>query len=158
RLLGLDKNLTWKICRLVRDENPAGAITFMPGKAGLKILTTALSKAGAPADLLIAIRTAMEEFAHITNLHAGDREKLGIMLASATSEGQRDQAEKHRKLSFRGNCATWGVQARVQICTNFIAPGSDPDMVDLAWLSGLVDFWRLRRDATWAMAAARKTA
>ena len=158
RLLGLDKNLTWKICRLLCDQNPASAINYMPGKSGLKILMRAITKKGAPAELVGAIQAASEEFARITDLHAGDREKLGIMLASVTSEDQREEAEKHRKLAFRGNSAIWGVQARVQVCTNFIAPGGQEDMADLAWLSGLVDFWRLRRDATWAMAAARKTA
>jgi hypothetical protein len=158
RLLGLDKNLTWKVCRLVCDENPVAAVQFMPGKAGLKILMNAMAKAGAPADLQLAVRTSLEEFDRITDLHAGDRERLGIMLANISNNGQREGAEAHRKLSFRGNCAIWGVQAKVQICSNFIAPGADEDMVDLAWLSGLVDFWRLRREARWAIAAARKTA
>jgi hypothetical protein len=158
RLLGLDKNLTWKICRLVCDENPVAAVQFMPGKAGLKILMNALGKAGTPPDLLIEIRNATDEFDRITDLHAGDRERLGIMLANISNDGQRERDEAQRKLSFRGNSAIWGVQAKVQICSNFIAPGTNPAMVDLAWLSGLVDFWRLRRDARWAMAAARKTA
>ncbi len=46
----------------------------------------------------------------------------------------------------------------MQICANFIAPGDDPEWADLAWLSGLVDFRRLRRDVVWAMASARKAA
>ncbi|HUN80868.1 MAG TPA: hypothetical protein VMV81_05085 [Phycisphaerae bacterium] len=158
RLLGLDKSLTWKVCRLVSDENPLAAVKYMPGKAGLKILKTALSKAGVPADLLIAIEKSTSDFDRITDLHAGDREKLGVMLANVTSEGQRDRAEAQRKLSFRGNSATWGVQAKVQICSTFIAPGTDSQRADMAWISGLVDFWRLRRDVVWAMAAARKTA
>lgn len=157
RLLGLDKSLTWKICRLVRDENPAAAISLIPGQAGLKILTTALAKAGAPADLMTALRNATDEFNRMVNVHSGDRETLEMMLGNISDEGQQARAEAHRKLSFRGNSATWGVQARVQICTNLIAPGTDETMVDLAWLSGLIDFRRLRRDAAWAMAAARKT-
>lgn len=157
RSLGLDKNLSWKICRLVRDENPVSAVPLIPGKAGLNILMSALAKAGAPPEQVAAVRTAIGEFDRMIDLHAGDREKLEIMLGNVAGEGQSERAEAYRKLAFRGNAATWGVQARVQICTNFIAPGSDPQMADLAWLSGLVDFWRLRRDAAWAMAAARKT-
>jgi hypothetical protein len=118
----------------------------------------ALVKAGAPAELVSAVQAALQEFERMIDLHSGDRENLEIMLGNVTSEGQRDRAEAQRKLSFRGNSATWGVQAKVQLCSNFIAPGTDPRMVDLAWLSGFVDFWRLRRDAVWAMAAARKTA
>jgi hypothetical protein len=50
------------------------------------------------------------------------------------------------------------VQARVQLCVNAVAPAADSAWVDLAWLSGLVDFRRLRRDAVWAIASARKFA
>ncbi len=155
RSLGLDKNLSWKICRLVRDEDPVSAVPLIPGKAGLKILMKALIKAGAPAEMVSAVQSATDEFARMVDTHSGDRETLGMMLAQGGN--QREMAEAHRKLSFRGNSATWGVQARLQLCTNFIAPGSDAQMIDLAWISGLVDFWRLRRDASWAMAAARKT-
>lgn len=158
RLLGMDKNLGWKICRLVRDENTVSAVPLIPGSAGMKILTNALVRAGAPAEHVHELRAAFAALEELIELHAGDREKLEIMLGNVTNDGQRERAESHRKLAFRGNSATWGVQARVQLCASFIAPGSSPRMADLAWISGLVDFWRLRRDATWAMAAARKTA
>ncbi|TWT42288.1 hypothetical protein RAS1_34180 [Phycisphaerae bacterium RAS1] len=158
RSLGLDKSLSWKICRLLQDENPVTAVPLIPGKPGRSILVGALTKAGAEPRLIAAAQAAMHDFERIIELHAGDREKLEVMLGNVTSNGQRERAEAQRKLSFRGNSATWAVQAKVQVCSNFIAPGSDPAKADLAWLSGLIEFSRLRRDAVWAMAAARKTA
>jgi len=157
RKLNLDKNLTWKICRLVRDANAMAAIPLIPGRAGLKILIDAFGRLEAPPDLIAEVRTATAEFERMVELHSGNRDTLEMMLGNLTSAGQQGRDEAHRKLSFRGNSAIWGAQARVQLCTNVIAPGSDPNMVDLAWMSGLIDFRRLRRDATWAMAAARKT-
>lgn len=157
RKLNLDKNLTWKICRLVRDANPLAAIPLIPGRAGLNILIDAFAKAEAPAELIARVREATDEFDRMVELHSGNRDTLEMMLGNLTDAGQQERDEAHRKLSFRGNSATWGAQARVQLCTNVIAPGSDPDMADLAWMSGLIDFRRLRREATWAMAAARKT-
>lgn len=157
RKLNLDKNLTWKICRLVRDTNPLAAIPLIPGRAGLNILIDAFAKAEAPPDLIAEVRAATAEFDRMVEMHSGNRDTLQMMLGNLTDAGQQERDEAHRKLSFRGNSAIWGAQARVQLCTNIIAPGSDPNMADLAWMSGLIDFRRLRRDATWAMAAARKT-
>jgi hypothetical protein len=59
----------------------------------------------------------------------------------------------HRKLSFRGNSATWGVQARVHLSSYILAPSAErDDMLDLGLLCGLLDFQRLRSDVAWAVA------
>jgi hypothetical protein len=159
RRFDLNKNLTWKISKIVREHDPALAYPHIPGAAGLAILLDSLKKAGAPVQALMDLKKALSDLDDLIEVHAGDRETFEMMIGNlARSTDGQQQAEALRKLSFRGNSAIWGVQAKVQICTNFIAPGADSRMVDLAWLSGLIDFWRLRRDATWAMAAARKTA
>lgn len=157
RQLNLASGLTWKICRLIGAENSFAVIPLIPRRAGLNILIDAFARAEAPPDLIRQVQRAVEEFEHMVKLHSGDRETLEMMLGNLTDAGQQERDESHRRLAFRGNSAMWGVQARLQLCTNFIAPGTDPNMVDLAWLSGLVDFRRLKREATWAMAAARKT-
>lgn len=157
RRLHLNKNLTWKISRIVREHDPAAAFPHMPGKAGLTILVDSLRKAGAPSAGLNALNDTLRGLDDLIEVHAGDRETFDMMiggLARAT-DGQQ-QGESQRKLSFRGNSAVFGVQARVQLCVNFIAPSDDPQFVDLAWLSGLVDFRRLRGDTSWAIASARK--
>jgi len=157
RQLGLDKSLTWKISKIIREADPAVAMPHLPGKPGLRIFVESLKKAGAPPKALAALHEAMGELDRLIKLHAGDRETLRMMLGQlASSPDGAAQQEAQRKLAFRGNSATFGVQARVQICVNFIAPCDDPDWVDLAWLSGLVDFRRLRHNATWAIASTRK--
>jgi hypothetical protein len=159
RRLGLDKNLTWKISKILRDHDAASSFTYLPGKGGLAILLETLKKTGASIPALVEVKTAFNDLEELIDLHAGDRETFAMMLAGlARSTDGQQQAEAQRKLSFKGNSATWGVQASIQVCTNFIAPGSDDRKIDLAWLSGLIGFWRLRRDVPWAMAAARKTA
>ncbi len=158
RQLNLNKNLTWKISRIIRAGDPAAAVPHIPGKAGMTILLDSFKKAGASIHTIKAVRMAIAEFEEMRSIHAGDRESLEMLLGNlAPNAGTQQQAEGLRKLAFQGNSATWGVQARVQLCVNVIAPDSDkPDWVDLAWLSGLFDFRRLRRDAVWAMASTRK--
>ncbi len=157
RQFRLNKNLTWKISKIICEADPGSVAPYVPGKAGLNIFLNSLTKAGAPSDRISEVREALEEFEKMQEIHAGNRETLEMMLGNmATGAEAQQQLEAQRKLSFRGNSAIWGVRARLQICANFIAPGNDPDFVDLGWLSGMVDFRRLRRDATWAMSSTRK--
>jgi hypothetical protein len=156
RQFGLNKNLTWRISKIVGEEDPCAAIPHIPGTSGLNIFIRSLERAGAPDQAIASVRDAIAEFDRMVDIHSGDRETLEMMLGNLTSDGEQQRNESQRKLAFRGNRATWGVQARVQLCVNVIAPATDPDWVDLAWLSGLADFRRLRRDAVWAMASARK--
>jgi hypothetical protein len=158
RQFGLNKNLTWKISRIVRENDPYAVIPHIPGRSGMNIFIKSLQKAGAPGKMVASVRGAISEFDRMVETHSGDRETLEMMLGNLTSDGEQQRNEMQRRLSFRGNSATWGVQARIQLCMNFIAPSDDPDWVDLAWVSGLVDFRRLRRDAVWAMASTRKVA
>jgi hypothetical protein len=157
RQFRLNKNLTWKISKIIRESDPASVGPYVPGKAGLSIFLDSMKKAGAPTDRILEVREALDEFEKMQDLHAGSRETLEMMLGNmATGADAQQQMEAQRRLSFRGNSAIWGIRARIQICANIIAPGKNPDFVDLAWLSGLVDFRRLRRDATWAVSSTRK--
>lgn len=157
RDFGLNKNLTWKISKIICEAEPAAIVNYLPGRAGLKILLDSFKKSGAPVAAIKEVRDAVAEFEKMQEIHAGDRDTLEAMLgALSTGPDAQQQNETQRKLSFRGNSAIWGAQARVQICVNMIAPSSDPDFADLAWITGLVDFRRLRRDAAWAIASTRK--
>lgn len=157
RRLGLHRGLTWKISKILRERDPAAVVPLIPGKSGLTILFNSLRKAGADHAVIDRALQAFSEFRIVRDVHAGDRETLEIMLGNLAGSAAESQQhlETQRKFAFRGNSATWGVQARVQLCVNFIAPGQNSDHADLAWLSGLVDFRRLRRDATWPMASTR---
>lgn len=152
RQLGLDKSLAWKTSRIVSDADPFAAIPRLPGRSGQKILINSLRSAGAPADAIGAVQEAMDEFERLVETHAGDRETLEMMLSGLGKEGQSDLDEQHRKLSFQGNSAIWGVQARAQIAMQFVGPGEGTKL-SLATVYGLIDFRRLRASAAWAVAS-----
>jgi hypothetical protein len=156
RRFGLDKSLTWKISKIVQEDDPFAAVAHLPGPSSLRALVRAFEGAGAKADTIQAVRDAVAAFDRMVGVHSGDRITFDMMVDNLMVDGRQQRMEAHRRTLFRGFSATWGVQARVQVCLNFIAPSHDPDWVDLAWLSGLIDFRRLRRDAVWAMASARK--
>lgn len=157
RKLRLNRNLTWKISKIIRENDPAAVIPLMPGKEGLRIFIDKLQQAGATADAIASAEAAIAEFDRMVEIHSGDRETLELMLGNLSGEGDQQRTEALRKQSFLGNSAIWGVQARVQLCVNFIAPSDSPEWNDLAWMSGLVDFRRLRSDVAWPIASTRKT-
>lgn len=156
RLLGVNKNLTWKVSKIIREPDPSAVVPQIPGKGGFRILFRAARKCGAPLELIELAEQALGRFDELVDTHSGDRDTLELMAGHLSREIDPARAEAERKLAFRGNSAIWGVQARLQLCVNFLFPSDDPDWANLGWISGLVDFRRLRGDVCWTIASARK--
>lgn len=150
RSLGIDKSLSWKVCRIVTEPDPALVAARLPGKSGIRIVERALRRAGAPDDTVGAIGGAVNQFRAVETRHAGDRETLAAMLAGSSASHRREEAE--RKRSFLGNSATWGVRARLQISSQYLAPSHTPGKTDTASVSGFIGFQRLRNDLPWSIA------
>jgi hypothetical protein len=153
RRFKVNKNLTWKISKIVNTTDLYAAVPHIPGSAGFQIFFGALEKAGAPADLLSEARRAASEFDHVVKVHTGDRATLEIMSSDMLPPpAQSEQHEQSRKLAYQGNSGTLGVRARVQLSLNILAPNqNDPEQCDLVQIGGLVGFQRLRRDARWLL-------
>lgn len=150
----INKNLTWKVARIISAEDPFEAVPVIPGTDGLDILLQALSKAGAPEAALERVRNAIDEFDRMIEVHTGDRNMLELVLDSG---GFGRSMELSRKLAFRGNSGIWGIQAGVRVTSYFIAPNRDqPAMLDLALLAGLTRIRRLRPVARWPVFQVRE--
>jgi hypothetical protein len=153
RQFKLNKNLTWKVSKIVAASDLYGAVPHIPGAAGLEIFLKALERADAPKGLIEATRRAAGEFDRVVKVHTGDRATLEIMVnGMLPSPLKSERDEQNRKLAFQGNSATWGVRAKVQLALNVLAPNpQDPDMADLVQVGGLAKFRRLRPDARWLL-------
>ncbi len=153
RNFGLNKNLTWKISKIIQSSDPYSAYPHLPGTGGLDILLRALRGAGAPQGSVDQTRQAMADFETMVRAHAGDRGTLELMLDSLAEGGlQSRPLEVSRKLAFRGNCGIWGIHARTRLTTFFLAPNADqPDKADAVFLTGMVRVRRFRPDATWPL-------
>jgi hypothetical protein len=143
----LNKNLTWKVARIIGAENAFEAVPLIPGPGGLDILLDAMAQAGAPADALARVRDAIEEFQRMIEVHTGDRNQLELVLDSM---GVGGAMEMSRKLAYRGNSGIWGIQAGVRVTAHFLAPSRrQPHLLDLAILGGLTRVHRLRSVERW---------
>lgn len=152
RQVGLNKNLAWKISKIVETDDPVVALEQLPGAAGIKIFLAAAEKAGAESGALGRARAAVDEFDSLIRVHSGDRATLEMMGSELSAAGRRERDEQHRKLLFQGASYVWGAQARVNLKIGVAGPSEQPGCLDFASLSGLVDFRRLRPDVSWIVA------
>ncbi len=153
RRFGLNKNLTWKVSRVLCEVDAIAALQHLPGRAGINILLESLATAGASKQNIDSVRAAMGEFDSLVDTHSDDREFFEVILGSLASAGQQQRSEGHRKLAFRGNCAIWGVQAKAQISTHFVVASDKADKLDLVRLSGLCELRRLRANVPWTVSS-----
>jgi hypothetical protein len=153
RRFGLNKNLTWRISKVVGTADPYAAVPHIPGTGGFRILFDALARAGAPESLINDARRAAADFQGVVNVHTGDRTTLEMMVNDLLPDAaRREQAEQVRKQAFRGNSGIWGVRAKAQMAMNILAPhAGEPDHADLVQVAGLVGFRRLRPDVRWLL-------
>lgn len=153
RRFGLDKTLTWKIARVICDDDTLAAAVHVPGRASVKNFVDVLARKGATSEATGQVMVAMDRLEDLIARHSGDRGTFEVMLGSGSDELARKRGEAARKMAYQGASAIWGVRARVHVSIHFVAPsGEDPRLLDLAVVAGFVDFQRLRADVAWAVA------
>lgn len=151
RSCALNKNLAWKVSKIVQSDDPSVALMQMPGAAGIRIFLHGMEQAGASGAALTAAREAVREYEQLIHVHSGDRATLEIMGRELSAGGRQQRDEYHRRLLFQGASYVWGVQVRVLLKVGLVGPGNAAGLLDFASLSGLIDFRRLRPDVTWVM-------
>lgn len=153
RRFRVNRNLAWKICRIVNAVDSCDAVQHLPGNSGIAILLTAMEREGAPAQRIEQVRSNLEAFDRMVKTHVGDRPNLELMLTSMLP-GRMDPArlESSRRLTFLGNSATLGVQMKVRAGASIVAPNAgDSEFIDLGVISGLYGFKRLRPVTRWPL-------
>jgi hypothetical protein len=152
RALGLNRNLLWKLAKVLGEVDIYTALQHLPGEEGLEIVTRAMERVGVGAGRLAEFAAALARFKEVVRVHAGDFNTLELILDSMGGVGSAERLEQSRKLAFRGNSGLWGLQAKARSTTTLIAPSREnPSMLDLAIVGGVVDFRRLRPGIRWPL-------
>ena len=148
RRFRLNKNLTWKIAKLLQTADPLEAVPAIPGAEGIGILLAAMEREGAGHAITGPVRRDFEAFDSMMRSHAGDRATLDLLI-DGMAQGAK-ALEVSRKLAFRGNSGIWGLQARVRSMLQVLAPTAGrPDRLDDVLVGGLHDIRRLRPVQGW---------
>ncbi len=152
RRYGVNRNLTWKLSKVINAPSPFASLNHLPGQQGLELAVGAFENAGAPRLVVDQVRAAVRHFIEVVETHAGDREHLELTLESMGVFERESTGDTGRELAFRGNSAVWGVQARTRVVAGFVAPTEgSPGRHSIALLSGLVGFRRLRPNVEWRL-------
>lgn len=154
RRFGINRNLTWKLSRVITAKDPFSALNHLPGQQGLDLALDAFTKQGAPNAAIESVHEAIKRFAHVVDTHAGDRDQFELTLESMGLFEREYRMETGRELAFRGNSMIWGVQARTRLCTVVMAPET-ATTTSVAYWGGVVDFRRLRPSARWRLFRSR---
>lgn len=144
RELGLNRGLTWRITRMVRESDPTLVASEVPGAASMARFFDACRQRGAPEGAVTTAIAALEGFETAVSECSGDRKTLAMLLANRTHARGASEAEKARRKMFEGGGAVWGVQAQVRFVTVFVYPSpTNPMKLDAGHVTGYVGFRRL---------------
>ena len=153
RAYGINRNLSWKIGKIILAQDPVTAFGHLPAQGSFKLLIEAFGEAGAPKQVREGLREALAEFEKLVALHAGDRSTLEILVENLDIAGPASPgSEATRRLAFLGSSGIWGVQARLRLVTQVLAPSrGDYKHIDCAMIGGVFDFRRLRPGVAWPL-------
>lgn len=151
RQFGLNRNLTWKLSRVMTGTQPFATLNHLPGKQGMDLAMQAFRKASAPVDAIEAVDRSLRQLYEVIELHAGDRDHFELTLESMGLFEREDRPDSGREQAFRGNSMIWGVQTKTRLVTTFVGPSATPNCLDFVQLGGLYGFRRLRTSARWRL-------
>jgi len=146
RRYGLNKNLTWKVARIISAEDPLDAVAVFPGPEGFEIFLRRMETERMPAVRIEAVREALRSFRAVVGHHLGDRASLELLIDTLCD---RDGLEAARKMAFKAQSAILGMQAKARFTMQIVVPGRpDPTdglpRFDLVLLVGLIGVRQLR--------------
>lgn len=152
RRFGLNRNLTWKLSRVITAEDPFAALNHLPGNQGITLALQAIEKAGAPRAAIAQVEQALDEFQRVVEAHADDRAHLELTLEASGLLAREAGFESGRELAFRGNSAIWGVQAKTRLSLAVLGPQKDDEsLVEIAHVGGIIGTRRLRPQTEWRL-------
>lgn len=143
--LGLDKVLTSRVLKALRQQDSVASLYFMPGPEPLRSLIKAAERRGlTTAAHAAAAGQAVDAFAQLIDVRIGDRSLLDSILSAWIPEARAEFELRRKQAAFKAVSQLKGVQTDAIVATCILAPGDNPDLVDLVWVHGLTGLHRVR--------------
>ena len=155
RRLGLERNLGWKVCKIITESEPLAAISSVAGRPSQAALLDSLRRAGVPHVSVRALEDGLDAFERMVAIHAGERETLDRLLAGLGGEKRAEREKAYRKQAFQGNSVIWGVQTRVRLAMLIVYPDAKSKRYSTAIVTGFIDFQFLRSGVSWPLMGMR---
>ena len=111
-----------------------------------------------PKTVVDTARQAVREFKGVVQAHAGDRSAFDSMISSLDGMTSAAVDLQHKRAAYKANSHIWGVRAKTQLSCLVLRPSpSNPEMVDMLGIRGLIALRRLRPNATWEISRSRQS-
>lgn len=155
RALKIDRQLSWKVFKVVSAADPVTAGPHVPSRGNMSTFLKAARKQGVPEPLIDSALGATADFESLVATHAGDRATFDSMVSALARDESAEQLDLvHRRLAFRAQRHLLGIQAKTQLKLIAMQPSTDPNLLDGIRVEGFFDLCRLRGDAPLVVAQA----
>lgn len=142
--LNVNKDLSSKVLKALRQQDPIAALRLMPGPEGLRSLIQAAARCNVDDTRLDAAREAVADFDELVRGVAGSRAHLDAIVSSWLPEAREQFELRHKQAVFTGISNLKGVAADVSLQVGMIGPGTEEGYLDTLSVIGLVGLRRLR--------------
>jgi len=146
-LLGLDKVLTSRLGRALRERGPLAFLQYCPGPEPLRRVLQGAARLGAPAERLAAAEAAVADFQRLLRGTTGGRSGLDALLAGWVPAFREDYDARWRQAAFKALSQLKGVTAETNLATVLFHPSPGGERIDVVWILGLLGLRRLRPGA-----------
>jgi hypothetical protein len=145
-ILGTTSATAGKLLRALSRTNPVAVLKSLPGPVPLRGLVEQAGERGAKES---TTGPALESIAAYSELvrHAGDIKSFEAMLTAWLPEERNVFETARRQSVFRALSEIDGASCRLKMNTIVLAPGANPQEIDLVGVTGLFGVHRLRPDA-----------
>jgi hypothetical protein len=145
RTLGVNTVLTSRLIKAAQQDDPLAVTHMMPGPEPLRRLLRAAERKKVDRALIEQARTAVNRFARLIDVEAGDRSGLDAIISGWLPDA-RQRVELIAKQSvFRGMSQLLGMSSEVEHHCHILYPSRDAtERADLLWIAATRGLRRVR--------------
>jgi len=147
RKLGIKKDLSSRVLRASRGQDPVAVVHMMPGPAPLRLFLEAAGGQSIDPAILQEGEEAVRQFDLLIRQEAGDRTSLDAIISACLPDAREKFEVFNKQAVHRGMAQLKGTIADVTVNTALLHPADDGERLDGVWLIGSLGLRRIRPGA-----------
>lgn len=144
RVLGVDKNLAWRLVRLSEASDLASVLSSRPGSRGWNLARSALVRAGCKASLVDSLSAAREAFEQeIVDRRIDGQTLRFLAYGGLETDKSRTEIRKIRRDAAEMAAIRFGTRAHALVTSYLATPTGEDDLLDLCSMTMLLGLRRI---------------
>lgn len=150
--LGIPYKLAWQIHTLAHAADPVSQAGNVPGPTAIARFAEAAARRGAPADAVASVDNALKRYERLVSTHGGSRSAFDSIISGMSQAGATQADLTSRRAVFNGQSHLLGIHADTHLaCYICNQNATNPGLVDVINIRGLIGLRRFRRDVSWVV-------